>query len=85
MPVLAIRLPEDIEIRLDALARKTGRTKTYYAREAIVEYLADLEDIYLAEKEYEAVLAGKSKLTPLADVAKEYAGTDKPIRLAKKK
>ena len=83
--MLAIRLPEEIENRLDALARKTGRTKTYYAREAIVEYLADMEDIFLAEKEYAAVLAGKSKLTPLADVVKEYADTDKPGKPAKKK
>ncbi len=46
--MLAIRLPEDIEKRLDALARKTHRTKTYYAREAILEHLDDLEDYYLA-------------------------------------
>lgn len=47
--MLAIRLPADLEERLEALVRKTGRTKTYYAREAIVEYLEDLEDFYLAE------------------------------------
>lgn len=47
--MLAIRLTPDIEKRLDALAKKTGRSKTYYAREAIQEYLEDLEDYYLAE------------------------------------
>jgi len=46
--MLAIRLPKDIEDRLDKLAKQTGRTKTFYAREAIMEYLDDLEDIYLA-------------------------------------
>jgi len=46
--MLAIRLPKDIEDRLDHLAKKTGRTKTFYAREAIVEHLDDLEDMYLA-------------------------------------
>jgi RHH-type transcriptional regulator, rel operon repressor / antitoxin RelB len=45
--MLAIRLPKDIEARLTDLAAKTGRTKTYYAREAILEYIDDLEDIYL--------------------------------------
>jgi RHH-type rel operon transcriptional repressor/antitoxin RelB len=45
---LSIRLPEDIEARLDALARKTGRTKSFYVREAILEHLEDLEDYYLA-------------------------------------
>ena len=46
--MLAVRLPEDIEKRLVDLAEKTGRTKTYYAREAIIEHLEDLEDYYLA-------------------------------------
>ena len=46
--MLAIRLDSEIEARLDRLAKKTGRTKTYYAREAILEHLDDLEDTYLA-------------------------------------
>ena len=47
--MLAIRLPDGIEARLNALANETGRTKTTLAREAIVEYIDDLEDYYLAE------------------------------------
>jgi RHH-type rel operon transcriptional repressor/antitoxin RelB len=47
--MLAIRLPEEIEERLNALAQETGRTKTTLAREAILEYIDDLEDFYLAE------------------------------------
>ena len=47
--MLAIRLPEDIEKRLADLAEKTGRTKTWYARQAILDHLDDLEDYYLAE------------------------------------
>ena len=46
--MLSIRLPDNVEKRLDKLAQKTGRTKTYYAREAIVTHIEDLEDIYLA-------------------------------------
>jgi len=46
--MLAIRLPKDVEDRLDKLAKQTGRTKTFYAREAIMKHLDDLEDIYLA-------------------------------------
>jgi RHH-type rel operon transcriptional repressor/antitoxin RelB len=48
--MLAIRLSADIEKRLDELSKKTGRTKTYYAREAIVAYIDDLEDYYLAQE-----------------------------------
>jgi RHH-type rel operon transcriptional repressor/antitoxin RelB len=47
--VLAIRLPAEIEARLDALARRTRRSKSYYVRQAILEHLDDLEDLYLAE------------------------------------
>ena len=48
--MLAIRLPNTIEKRLTRLAEQTGRTKTFYAREAILSYLEDMEDIYIANK-----------------------------------
>lgn len=57
--MLAIRLPKEIESRLESLAKSTGRTKTYYAREAIVEHLDDLEDIYLAEQTLERIRKGE--------------------------
>lgn len=46
--MLAIRLPPEIEARLAELAAKTGRTKTFYAKEAILEHLDEMEDKYLA-------------------------------------
>lgn len=46
--MLAIRLKPELEERLARLAEKTGRTKTFYAREAIEQHLEDLEDYYLA-------------------------------------
>ncbi|MBL4868341.1 MAG: TraY domain-containing protein [Pseudomonadales bacterium] len=46
--MIAIRLPEEIENRLATLANKTGRTKTFYVREAILEHLDEMEDKYLA-------------------------------------
>lgn len=48
--MLALRLPKDLEDRLEAMAKKTGRTKSFYARLAIIEKLEDLEDIFLAEE-----------------------------------
>jgi len=70
--MLAIRLPTEIEERLAALAERTGRTKTYYAREAIERHLDDLEDLYLAEQELAKVHAGRSKPQPLAEVMKAH-------------
>ncbi len=63
--MLALRLPEEIEIRLEKLAKSTGRTKSFYAREAIIEHLADLEDLYLAEKRLAKVRSGKTKTVSL--------------------
>ena len=68
--MLAIRLPPEIEARLEKLAKATGRSKTYYAREAIEEHLADLEDIYLAEKRLEDYHACRVRTIPLKDVLK---------------
>ena len=51
--MLSIRLDRDIERRLSELARRTGRTKSFYARELIEGNLGDLEDRYLAEARLE--------------------------------
>ena len=70
--MLAIRLPRNIEDRLDKLAKKTGRTKAYYAREAILEYLADLEDYHLAASR----LARNLKGIPLQEVERRLGLED---------
>ncbi len=53
--MLAIRLPTEVETRLAALAAKTGRTKTYYAKKAILEFIEDMEDTYLALDRLETI------------------------------
>lgn len=70
--MLAIRLPLDIETRLDNLAKSTGRTKTYYAREAILEYIGDLEDVYMAQQQMEDIRSGKTKTIPFDEILKNY-------------
>ena len=66
--MLAIRLPIEVENRLDALAQATGRTKTFYVREAILEHLDDLEDLYLAEQRLIDLRAGRSQSHSLEEV-----------------
>ena len=46
--MLTLRLQKDLEKRLEKLAKKTGRTKSFYAREAILEYLDEQEDYQIA-------------------------------------
>lgn len=67
----AIRLPDETYERLQALAARTGRTATYYIREAIEQHLEDLEDIYLAEQELERVRRGECRVYSLKEVEDE--------------
>ncbi|GJM07644.1 MAG: hypothetical protein DHS20C10_13780 [marine bacterium B5-7] len=43
--MLSISLPEDIDTRLQALADKTGRTKSLIACSAITEYIEEIESV----------------------------------------
>ncbi len=57
--MLALRLPKSIERRLDRLARKTGRTKSYYAKQAITQFLEDREDYLMGLAELEKLERGE--------------------------
>jgi RHH-type rel operon transcriptional repressor/antitoxin RelB len=70
--MLAIRLPASIEKRLEELARRTGRTKAYYAREAILQHLDDLEDVSMAERVLDRIRKGEERTIPLEDVVKRH-------------
>ncbi len=69
---ISIRLPGDVETRLQNLAALTGRSKTYYVTEAICEHLDDLEDLYLAEQRLIEIRAGRTQTVPLEEVMKRY-------------
>ena len=69
MGAISLCLPEDVLERLNRLAEATGRTKTYYAIEAINRHLDDLEDLYIAETRWRNLQEGRSKTIPLDEVA----------------
>ena len=68
--MLAIRLPDEIESRLAKLASQTGRTKTFYAKEAILTHLEDLEDYYLAAQIMTGIRKGAEKTYDSEEVRK---------------
>ena len=74
--MLAIRLPKELEDRLADMAKKTGRTKTFYARQAIIEQLENLEDYYLAERRYEEHQKSGEPALSTADIKKKYGLDD---------
>jgi predicted DNA-binding protein len=64
--MLTIQLPGDAETRLETLAKANGRTSAYYAQEAILDCLEDLEDLQIAEeRKFEETV-------PLEEVMKRY-------------
>jgi len=44
----------------------------FYAREAILKHLDDLEDVYLTEKRMEAIESGRVNTVPLEDVMRQH-------------
>lgn len=70
MHSVSLRLPDELGERLQALAKNTGRSKTYYITEAIKLHLEDLEDIYIAERMIERVRSGKEEIVSSEEVRK---------------
>jgi RHH-type transcriptional regulator, rel operon repressor / antitoxin RelB len=70
--MLVVRIPLSLEKRLEKVARRTGRTKTYHAREAILKYLEDFEDLYLAARSLERIRRGADVTVPLEEVMKRH-------------
>ena len=66
--MLAIQLSQSVEKRLEKLARRTGRTKHFHIREAILQHLEDLEDLYFAEVSLKRIRAGKDRTIPLETI-----------------
>ena len=65
--MLTVRLSEEIEARLQALAKATGRSMSYYVRHAIVEKLEEMEDAHLGAAVLERVRSGEERVLSSAD------------------
>jgi RHH-type rel operon transcriptional repressor/antitoxin RelB len=72
----SVRFEPEIEARLDALAKRTGRTKAYYLREMAGRYLQDMEDYYDAVEVMERVRRGEEKVYTLEEVARDLGLDD---------
>jgi len=68
----SIRLPNDIEKRLENLSLQTGRSKSFYVKQVILDHIDEIEDIYLAEKRLEDIRAERTKTIPIQKIMKRY-------------
>ncbi|MGB8261642.1 MAG: DUF6290 family protein [Terracidiphilus sp.] len=73
---VSLRLPDELRARLDRLAKRTGRSKTFYMIEAISEKLDDLEDYYLAHEAARRIHAGEERTWTLEEVERELGLAD---------
>ncbi|WP_101775708.1 type II toxin-antitoxin system RelB family antitoxin [Pasteurella oralis] len=69
--IITVRLPNELEGRLNNLAAKTGRAKSYYIKAALEAYMEDLEDLLLANAVLERIHLGKEKVYKLEDIENE--------------
>ncbi|WP_420961961.1 type II toxin-antitoxin system RelB family antitoxin [Brucella sp. IR073] len=72
----AIRLPEETLERLEALSAQTGHPTSFHIREALDEYLTEMEDVYRAEKTLERIRAGQEQVSSLNEVEKRLSLAD---------
>jgi RHH-type transcriptional regulator, rel operon repressor / antitoxin RelB len=70
--MLDVQLPPEIEERLEALAKRTGKTTTDFVREAILDQIDDLEDYHLAEQRSKDIDEGRSDTVPLTELLKQH-------------
>ncbi len=76
---VTVRLTPDQEARLDALSRRTGRTRSFYVRTAIQTHLEDLEDAYAADQAMKHFEGNGRRSRPIADLAAELGLTDSDV------
>lgn len=74
--MLTIRLPADMENRLNVLAEATNRPKSFYVREALERSLEDIEDVYLAETALERFRASGERAIPLEELEERLGMAD---------
>jgi RHH-type rel operon transcriptional repressor/antitoxin RelB len=46
--LVAVRLEQNLNARLNKLAKSTGRSKSFYIQQAIARFMEDMEDTFIA-------------------------------------
>jgi RHH-type rel operon transcriptional repressor/antitoxin RelB len=72
----AVRIPEDLDTRLNTLARRTGRSKNSFVREALLRQLDDIEDYYLGMETLERIRNGEERVYSAAEARRELGLND---------
>lgn len=68
----AVKLPEDLERRLELLAKRTGQSTSAVVEAAVIEHIHDLEDAYLAQQRHHSE-GDPAQRIPLSELLSRYA------------
>ena len=74
--MINFRADEALDERVSRLAELTGRTKTFYVREAVERHIEDLEDAYLADRVMARVERGEEGVKSLEALERELGLAD---------
>ena len=74
--MINFRADDELDARLARLAQLTGRTKTFYVRQAVESQIEDLEDIYLADQVMSRLEDGSEATYDLDDVERDLGLAD---------
>lgn len=72
--MLSVRLPMEIDARLERLAEEAGQTKSDYARKAILEGIEQIEDLHSAEQVLERLHKGEERVLSSEEMWRELEG-----------
>lgn len=68
----SVRLGNDLESRLDELAKTTARSKTFYIKEAVKSYLDEYEEALLVLNTRERIKRGAERTYTLDEIEEMY-------------
>ena len=74
--MINFRADDELDARLTRLAQLTGRTKTFYVRQAVESQIEDLEDIYLADQVMDRVNSGSEAVHDLSEIERDLGLAD---------
>jgi len=74
--MINFRADDALDARLTRLAELTGRTRTFYVRQAIEQQIDDLEDVFLADQVMGRLRTGAEHVHGIDDVERELGLDD---------
>ena len=77
MNIISIEIDDKLLGRLKTLSTRTKKSESFYIRQALENFLEDLEDIAIAKRELEKIKSGEAKVISNEEALKIIYGSQK--------